>query len=177
MVTIWFEPHSTSLDNEAGLASGWNDVDLSELGTKQSIELAKRCEKRGIDAIFCSDLQRAVKSVVPFANQNKLPVYVDERLRECHYGDMTQASKKEVDAVKLLHVSQAFPNGESYVDCVHRMRDFLQDIKEKYDGKTVLVVGHRATQYSIENYINGKPLPEVIAAPWHWQPGWKYLLK
>lgn len=32
MVTIIFEMHSTSLDNEKHLASGWNDVELSELG-------------------------------------------------------------------------------------------------------------------------------------------------
>ena len=32
MVTIIFETHSTSLDNEKHLSSGWNDVELSELG-------------------------------------------------------------------------------------------------------------------------------------------------
>ena len=45
MITIWFEPHKTSLDNEAGLASGWNDVDLSPLGVEQLEECAERYGK------------------------------------------------------------------------------------------------------------------------------------
>jgi broad specificity phosphatase PhoE len=36
LVTIIFETHSTSLDNEAGIASGHNDVDLSEVGLRQA---------------------------------------------------------------------------------------------------------------------------------------------
>jgi broad specificity phosphatase PhoE len=29
---VIFETHATTLDNEAGVCSGWNDVALSELG-------------------------------------------------------------------------------------------------------------------------------------------------
>lgn len=36
---IYFAAHSTSKDNEAGIASGWKDVELSELGIQQSKEL------------------------------------------------------------------------------------------------------------------------------------------
>lgn len=39
MVTIIFESHSTTLDNEAHLSSGQFDVGLSELGIKQSKEV------------------------------------------------------------------------------------------------------------------------------------------
>ena len=42
MITIIFEAHATSKDNEAGLASGWNDVELSELGDRQAREMGKR---------------------------------------------------------------------------------------------------------------------------------------
>ena len=39
MVTIVFEAHSTSLDNEKHLSSGWNDVELSPLGIEQARDL------------------------------------------------------------------------------------------------------------------------------------------
>ena len=49
-VTIIFETHSTSLDNEAGIASGHNDVDLSEMGLRQAKELAERYVDESIAA-------------------------------------------------------------------------------------------------------------------------------
>ena len=62
MVTIIFEAHSTSLDNEAKLASGHNDVELSELGRKQSKELGERYADQSFDAIYCSDLRRSYET-------------------------------------------------------------------------------------------------------------------
>ena len=173
-VTIWFEPHSTSLDNEAGLASGWNDVDLSEQGAKQSQELAARCRSRGIDAIFVSDLQRSYKTAVPLAKELKVPIYVDSRLRECDYGEYTQKPKKELDSIKIMHMSESFPNGESYNDCMLRVHDFLVELKKNFNGKTILIIGHRATQYGIENMVLHKPLDQSLTEAWQWQPGWKY---
>lgn len=175
-LTIWFEPHSTSLDNEAGLASGWNDVDLSETGKAQSQQLAERCRGRGIDAIFVSDLQRSFKSAVPLANELHVPIYVDSRLRECNYGDLTQNPKKDLDAIKIMHMSENFPNGESYNDCMKRIHEFLIELKKTFDGKTVLIIGHRATQYGIENMVVHKPLDQSLSESWQWQPGWRYTL-
>lgn len=176
MVTIWFEAHSTSLDNEAKLASGWNDVDLSELGIKQNFELRDRCKDRKIDAIFCSDLQRSVKSAVPTSNSFHIPIYIDERLRECNYGVLTQKPKAEVDQEKPYRISQPFESGESYEDCMVRMKSFLDWLQNEFEGKTVLIVGHRATQYGLDHHISGKSLKTCVTDPWSWQPGWKYKL-
>src|SRR5260221_14249228 len=117
-VEIIFEPHSTTTDNEADLASGWNDVDLSNLGVKQCFELVERNRDRNLDAIFCSDLQRAVKSAVPSSNELHIPIYTDSRLRECNYGDLTKHQKDEVNDQKKDHIDTPFPNGESYQQCM-----------------------------------------------------------
>lgn len=42
MITIIFESHGTTVDNEKHLASGWADCELSELGIKQSKEIGER---------------------------------------------------------------------------------------------------------------------------------------
>ena len=62
MVEIVFEAHSTTLDNESRLASGWFDVGLSELGKRQAKELGERYKDEVFDAVFCSDLQRSYKT-------------------------------------------------------------------------------------------------------------------
>ena len=55
MVTIIFESHGTTVDNEAHKASGHFDIELSELGIKQAKELGARYTGEKFGAIFCSD--------------------------------------------------------------------------------------------------------------------------
>jgi len=176
MITIIFESHSTSLDNEAHLSSGHNDVALSPLGGKQAKELGERYKDKKFDAIFCSDLQRSYKTA-EIAFGDKFPIIRDKRLRECDYGDLTQHSSSEVDLEKVKRIKTPFANGESYEQTSKRMKEFLKDLLKNYDGKTVMVIGHRATQYGLEHWIKGLSMEEIIPTPWSWQPGWIYYLE
>jgi len=176
-VKITFEAHSTTLDNEAKISSGWYDVELSPLGLQQSKELGDRRRDKGYGAIFCSDLQRSYKSAeIAFAGLN-IPIIKDKRLRECDYGDYTQYPSKDVEEQKLSRLNTPFPNGESYTDTTKRMGEFLKDLSATYAGKKVLVIGHRATQYGLDNLIDGVPLEKLVTATFKWQPGWEYELK
>lgn len=172
MVTIIFESHGTTIDNEKHLASGWADIELSNLGIKQSKEMGERYKDDRFDTIFCSDLLRSYKSA-EIAFGNKFQIIKDARLRECNYGDLTQHPSGEVDLEKPKRIKIPFPNGESYEQTSERMRFFLRDLLN-YDGKRVMIIGHRATQYGLEYWINGIPLEQVIPTPWKWQPGWEY---
>src|SRR3989338_7252795 len=172
MVTIIFESHGTTVDNEKHLASGWADCPLSELGVQQSKEMGQRYANDYFDAIFCSDLQRSYKSA-EIAFGNKFPIIRDARLNECNYGDLTQHLSEEVDSEKPKRIKTPFPNGESYEQTTEKMRSFLEDLLKKYDGKRVMIIGHRATQYGLERWTRGVPLGVVAPYPWKWQTGWK----
>ncbi len=176
MVTIVFEAHATSLDNQAHLASGHNDVALSPLGEKQAKELGERYKDEQFDAIFCSDLQRSYKSAEISFGQ-KFPIIKDIRLRECDYGYLTQHPSSEVDPFKVEHISTPFPNGESYEQTSTRMKSFLDDLKKNYDKQKIMIIGHRATQYGLEHWIKGLSYEEIITTPWSWQSGWTYYLE
>ncbi|KKR31751.1 MAG: Phosphoglycerate mutase [Parcubacteria group bacterium GW2011_GWF2_39_8b] len=173
MLTIIFEAHGTTFDNEAHLASGHNDVELSPLGEKQSREMGERYADDHFDAIFCSDLQRAYKSA-EIGFENKFSIIQDARLRECNYGDFTQKPSEEVDKQKPLHITKPFPNGESYTQTTARMKSFLLDLKRDYEGKHVMIIGHRATQYGLDHLINGVSLEQLVSSHFKWQPGWEY---
>lgn len=176
MITIVFEPHGTTFDNEKSWPSGHYDVELSPLGVKQSAEMGERYKNDHFDAIFCSDLQRAYKSAeIGFGK--KWPIIKDARLRECNYGDYTRKPEIWLDDEKSRRINVPFPNGESYTETTARMKSFIDDLKKNYAGKRVMIIGHRATQYGLENIINGIPLEKIIPAPWKWQPGWTYQLK
>ena len=177
MVTIIFEPHGTTFDNEAGLASGWFDVELSELGKKQAKELGERYKNESFNAIFCSDLKRSYQTAEIAFTDRGFKIIKDARLHECNYGDLTRHLNEEVDLAKSKYISEPFPNGESYEQTSERIKSFLQDLLKNYDGKKVIIIGHRATQYGLEHWINKVPLKETVATPWKWQPGWVYNLE
>jgi broad specificity phosphatase PhoE len=177
MITIIFITHATSIDNERQRASGQCDVPLSEKGEQQAREVGKRYELEVLDAVFCSDLQRSsLTAHLAFANRT-LPIVQDPRLREYDYGDFTQRPMAEVKAEEVNRLVEPFPHGESCQMAAQRIKSFLQDLLEQYEGKKVLVIGHRATQHGLEYWIRGKPLEESISTPFVWQPGWTYFLE
>ena len=92
----------------------------------------------------------------------------DARLRECDYGDFTQHSSEEVDKEKPKRLEVPFPNGESYKQTTDRMGSFLEDLKRDYDGKRVMIIGQRATQYGLEHLIKGVAMEELVKAKFKW---------
>jgi len=177
MITIIFESHGTTFDNEEHLSSGWFDVELSPLGIKQAKELGERYKNEEFDAIFCSDLHRSYKTAEIAFEGRGYKIIKDNRLRECNYGDFTKHLSKEVEAEKGKRIIVPFPNGESYEQAAERMMSFLENLLKNYNGKKVMIIGHRATQYGLEHWIKGIILKEVVTASWKWQPGWVYELK
>lgn len=174
MTTIVFEAHGTTFDNEKHLSSGWNDVELSELGIQQSAELGERYRDVIFDAIFTSDLKRAYDTGMIAFGTTQIPIIQDERLRECNYGDFTQESSEVVDREKPQRINVPFPNGESYEETTARMRSFLEDLLKNYKDKKVMIIGHRATQYGIDTLVKGISLEQLTTTPFKWQPGWTY---
>ncbi len=177
-IKITYFVHGTTVDNEKEISSGWSDVELSDLGIKQSIELKEKTKDMYFDVVFCSDLQRAVKSA-ELTWEGIYPIIVDERLRECNYGYLNGASSAIVEPMQEEEcLEKPFPNGESYEDVKKRIADFLEFLKNNYDGKHVAIVAHKAPQIALDVLLKGKTWHEALASDWRktksWQPGWEY---
>lgn len=175
MLTIFFESHATTVDNESRVASGWYDAELSEVGKQQAKELGERYRKRGqhLDVVLCSDLRRSYETAQR-AFGDTVSIVRDERLRECNYGELTRAPMSEVEGMKADMLEKPFPKGESFTDTSKRMKSFLHDLFNEYDRKTVMIIGHRATQYGLDQYLKKMSLRDAVLSPWKWQPGWLY---
>lgn len=172
---VYFAPHATTTDNEDKISSGWKDVGLSELGIRQSKEMGERFRDIKIDLICCSDLKRALDTV-KIAFGDKYPIIADKRLRELNYGDFDGKPSEVVEPMKKKHIKNPYPNGESYKQAMTRIHDFYKELKQKYPDKTVLIVGHRATQYGLDTLAGGKSIEECLNIPFKWQSYWEYNL-
>lgn len=177
-IKIMYFVHGTTTDNAAKLCSGWKEAMLNDLGREQAENLGEVSRERGdkFDVMFTSDLKRAIDSSnIAFPAVEK---YTDARLRECNYGELDGQHKSLV--IYEDHIDNKFPNGESLKDVEKRMREFVEFLKENYEGKTVGIVAHRAPQLALEVITKGITWEEANANDWRktgaWQPGWEYTI-
>lgn len=177
MIKITYFVHGTTTDNEKGISSGWHDVELSELGKKQSLELKDQIGDKKFDAVFCSDLKRAEHSA-KLTFEGEVEIIADARLRECNYGKYNAQPSAIVEPMQEKCITERFPEGESYEDVKVRVADFLDFLKKNYDGKNVAIVAHKAPQLALNVLLKGKTWEQAFAEDWRktkaWQPGWEY---
>ena len=175
-VRITYFVHGTTTDNEQHRTTGWNSGELSELGIKQAKELSNQIGDVQFDAVFSSDLKRAMDSA-ELGFGDKYEIIRDERLRECNYGDLNGADESVRGPIEQ-YIDTPYPNGESYRDVEQRIRMLLKDLQRNYAGKHVAFMSHHAPQLALEVLLNGKTWQEAIASDWRhdkrWQSGWEY---
>jgi fused signal recognition particle receptor len=179
VVKITYFVHGTTLDNEKGVSSGWSDVELSEKGVQQSLDLTKQIKDKHFDVVFCSDLKRAVHSA-ELTFKGKVKIVQDKRLRECNYGKYNAHPSEVVEPLQEKSVHKKFPQGESYEDVRIRITEFLNFLYTHYCGKHVAIVAHKAPQLVLDVLLSGKSWKQAFAEDWRikkqWQPGWDYFI-
>jgi alpha-ribazole phosphatase/probable phosphoglycerate mutase len=177
VIELVYETHSISTHNEEGVATGWLHGELSARGRALAAELGERRRDDGLAAVFASDRRRAFETAEIAFGSTDIPTFLDWRLRECDYGELTGGPADRVGAEVKARIDRPFPGGESYRDVVARMARFLDDLFLKWGGKRVVVIGHAATRWSLQHLVDGEPLEAVVGAPFEWQNGWEYRLK
>lgn len=175
-VEIIYETHSTSTDNEAGIATGWLPGRLSPAGRELAFVLGERRRHDGIDAVFVSDLRRAVETAEIAFGGSGIPIHQDARLRECNYGDLNGMPVVQLAAERSRHIDDPYPGGQSYRQVVETTRDFLADLAASWNGKRVVVISHSANRWALDHLLNGTALEDLVDAPFAWQEGWEYIL-
>lgn len=174
---ITYFVHSVTEDNEKGLATGWLQGMLSKEGIRLALALQADFSNRDLDAVFCSDLERAIQSTELFFAK-KFPVFIDWRLRECNYGefDGKPATDFKEDR-EQEYISIPYPQGESYKDVEKRIKSFLGDLNY-FNYSHVAIVAHQASQLALDVLLKNETWDEAISKDWRkfksWQPGWEY---
>ena len=101
-IELVYETHSTTTDNETGIATGWLEGELSDAGRAQAKVLGERRRDDGLAAVFTSDLERAVETAeIAFAGSD-VPVRPDRRLRECNYGELNGGPAAQIERERLV---------------------------------------------------------------------------
>ena len=85
--TLWLVRHGESTANARGIVQGHDDPpDLTLRGRLQAQRLVGILRHRSVDALYSSDLRRAVRTANVLSNPLGLPVQTDRALRERGFG-------------------------------------------------------------------------------------------
>jgi probable phosphoglycerate mutase len=141
--------HGESEHHVSGLAGGWTNTPLTELGRQQA-QLTGQHLKDLISessfAFFSSDLDRAFQTAEILGSFLGVPPVAEPALRDLNWGiatDMTleEAHKIELEITEPMIDWVPFPEAESWRMLHQRITPFLEKIHESKSG-TVLIVSH-----------------------------------
>jgi len=90
--------HGLTIWNHEFRYQGHTDIELSEEGVKQAQALQKRLAGEKLDAIYSSDLSRAVQTASIIAKPHRLELITDSRLREVNFGVWEGLNFKEIES-------------------------------------------------------------------------------
>lgn len=151
MVKFIIVRHGYSTSNLDNTLTGQQDVPLTEIGIKQG-QLASQYifDNYKIDAIYSSDLIRAVKTVEKLSNLTNLPIIKDKRLREIGCGvweglpvSLLMDKYEDKYSKWRAYLDEGCPQeGETFTQVKERAFEVLKEIATNNDGKTIVVATH-----------------------------------
>lgn len=152
---LYVARHGQNVWNAANRVCGITDVELTEKGIEQAQELAKLVAEAKVDMILTSPLVRAMDTGKIVSEYCNIPMMVDNRLIEQNYGIYEGVDRtNEEFLVNKRNFAYRYPNGESMMQVAYRIYGLLEDIKEKYSGKDVLLISHGGVCRIVETYFN-----------------------
>lgn len=143
MTTIGFIRHGVTAWNKEGRAQGNTDVPLDEEGIQMAERVADRIGKEEWDVIYTSPLIRAKRTAEIIAEkQPTLDFHIDKRLGEIGGGIIEGTTEEERVAKWGTEWRKMDVGFEPEETIISRGMSFIEDIKQAYPGKRVLVVSH-----------------------------------
>ncbi len=188
MTTLWLIRHGQTDWNLEGRYQGQSDVPLNAAGMAQAEAFAASLCGQQFDALYTSDLARALQTAQVIAACTGLPVQADPRLREINQGEWQGRTLDEIKGIynecaqaKHLAIDPAStraPGGESVLEVSQRMAQAANDIARRYPNGRVLVVSHGLALATLYCQAENIPLGQVYshiaentqAIKIHWGP-------
>jgi len=129
---------------------------LTDKGKSQIKERAKKLDS--IDVIYSSDLRRTKQTAEIIAEETGKEVHFDKRLRDINLGVWHGRSKEkfyEEYPVSEERFYKTPEEGENWNDCRKRMLNFMEEVEEKHENETILIVSHGRPLWLLEGAMKG----------------------
>jgi broad specificity phosphatase PhoE len=151
--TLYLLRHAATAANLAKppkLLGRYLDPPLARLGVRQAEATRDFLAIRPIDLCFCSPLRRAVQTATILASPHGLAPVPISALTECDLGAWEGKSWPEIRmqepqayrAYMSDPAENGYPGGENFLQVQNRIDAIFDDLLERYEGKSLLIVSH-----------------------------------
>ncbi len=158
--------HGESQGNVAPVYQGnVPGTDLTLRGKKQAKEAAKVLEEQNVSCIYASPLARTEQTAKIIAKETKVPITIDDRLREVSFGgfegkhvDFSDLALTKARRAHKLQNNQIesiyhFSGMETWLEVQERVTGFLSDILDRHRGGHVVVVTHADPVVNMKHFF------------------------
>ena len=173
---IYLIRHGESLANQKKIFLGHGDWDLTENGYAQAECAARFFKDIKVDAVYSSDLQRAVHTAEAVARAKGLSVITSPSLKEINGGNwelktFDEIEKNDSDGLwarwrKMESADIMASGGESFAELLKRVYQKLEEIARAHDGQNVVVASHGAAIRVMMHFARHNTLSGMLRTPW-----------
>lgn len=150
--------HCESLSITKNFLSGYPEQVFNPLTRKGVLDAKQKARslKGKIDIIYTSPILRSKETAMIIGDELKIPVYVDERLREVDLGILQNKPYEEFDKYIIDKITnkrdltKKIENGESLNDVKKRAIQFILELERNYRSKNILIVSHGGVLWMLE---------------------------
>jgi len=140
----------TYWNKERRVQGGGSDIGLSEAGLKQADGLAVALKNENVTVIISSPLKRALVTAKAIARQHRLPVIINDGLKEIAVGELEGLFVSDLSTTFTQHLmgwwqpggSGRLPGGESFLELQERSWAAIKDLLAGHKDGTVVAVSH-----------------------------------
>lgn len=153
MTRIIFVRHGQTKWNLELKYQGHSDIELTETGLRQAELVAARLACEPVQAVYASDLGRALKTAEVIANVHNVSVKTIPALREYYFGEWEGLTHKQISARWPDIYAEFFkhpdeirvPGGETFGELKQRAQSAIETLVANHPDQTVVVVSHGGT--------------------------------
>jgi len=171
---LYLVRHGQSDGNAEGRFGGHGPTPLSPLGLRQAENTAKLLAKEGVNAIYSSDLHRALQTAEPLSQLTGIPVIPSPAFRERNVGvlegltfdESKQTFPKDYYALVNRNVHHVITEGESYRHLLRRSTTQLWEILRDHMGGRIAIYSHTGAICFMTLHLMGAIRRDTKQTPW-----------
>lgn len=171
--TLYLARHGQTIWNSEKRMQGWEDSPLSPRGVLEAQSLQKRIKGIPFDAIYASDIGRAMHTAEIVLGERNQSIQPCPGLREMHFGVLeglcfTSAETDYPEAFKNLwetpHLYRPIAEGETLQEVQTRVVKAIQRIVADHLNQQLLIISHTIALRSLLLHFTQGSLADL------WQP-------
>ena len=155
--------HGETMENANNCLVGRINSSLTSKGKEQAKQVSNYFKDKKIDLIVSSPLDRCKQTAQIISNNTPI-IYSDKLLGRDH-GEFTGKPRNSINFDEYWNYNKniQYEKAESVKDLYNRVATLIEELKEKYKDKNIIIVTHSGIMRVLYYYFKGIPDDGILS--------------